>query len=96
VLVHRRELAHQAANKLVEAKIPHGVLAAGLDRDKDAPVLAMSVQSAARRLEQLPLLDFIVADEAHHAVSFQGGRSTAKSSHLYLPRRSISEQNRKL
>ena len=29
----------------------------------------MSVQTAARRLDRLPSLDFIVADEAHHAVS---------------------------
>jgi DNA repair protein RadD len=40
VLVHRRELVRQAAEKLTWAAVPHGILAAGLDRDHDAPVLA--------------------------------------------------------
>lgn len=69
VLVHRRELVRQASDKLAWAGVPHGVVAAGLDRDHDAPVLVMAVQTAARRLDRLPPLDFIVADEAHHAVS---------------------------
>ena len=67
VLVHRRELVRQAADKLAWAGVPHGIVAAGLDRDHDAPVLVMSVQTAARRLDRLPKLDFIVADESHHA-----------------------------
>jgi DNA repair protein RadD len=29
----------------------------------------MAVQSAARRLDRLPALDFVVADESHHSVS---------------------------
>ena len=61
VLVHRRELARQAADKLALAGVPHGILAAGLDRDHDAPVLVMSVQTAVRRLDRLPDLDFIVS-----------------------------------
>jgi DNA repair protein RadD len=66
ILVHRRELVHQAATKLSWAGVPHGIIGAGLDRDHDAP---MSVQSAARRLDRLPNLDFAVADEGHHSVS---------------------------
>ena len=69
VLVHRRELVRQAADKLARTGVPHGILAAGLDKNHDAPVLVMSVQTAARRLDRLPKLDFIVADETHHAVS---------------------------
>jgi hypothetical protein len=46
-----------------------GLSRAGLDRDHDAQVLVMSVQTAWRRLDQLPRLDFMVLDEAHHAVS---------------------------
>ena len=67
VLVHRRELVRQAADKLAWAGVPHGILAAGLDRDHDAPVLVMSALTAARRLDRLPALDFVVFDEAHHA-----------------------------
>jgi DNA repair protein RadD len=69
VLVHRRELVRQASDKLAAAGVAHGIVAAGLDRDHDAPVLVMSVQTAARRLDRLPKLDFIVADEAHHTVA---------------------------
>ena len=69
VLVHRRELVTQAAAKLASAGVAHGIVAAGLDRDHDAPVLVMSIMTAIRRREQLPKLDFIVADEAHHTVA---------------------------
>jgi DNA repair protein RadD len=69
VIEHRRELVLQAADKLRQAGVAHGIVAAGLDRDHDAPVLVMSVQTAWRRLDQLPRLDFMVLDEAHHAVS---------------------------
>ena len=74
VLVHRRELVRQAADKLAWAGVPHGIVAAGLDRDHDAPVLVMSVQTAARRLDRLPKLDFIVADESASRVSARAGR----------------------
>jgi len=66
ILVHRRELVKQASDKLTAAGIRHGIIGAGLDRDHDAPVLVMSVQTAARRLDQLPAIDFVVVDEAHH------------------------------
>ena len=44
VLVHRRELARQASAKLAWAGVLHGIIAAGLDCDHDAPVLVISVQ----------------------------------------------------
>jgi superfamily II DNA or RNA helicase len=64
--VHRRELVRQASAKVAWAGVDHGVVAAGLDRDHDAPVLVLSVQTAVRRLDCLPKFDFVVADEAHH------------------------------
>jgi len=71
VLVHRRELVQQASDKLTLAGVPHGIIGAGLDRDHDAGVLVMSVQSAARRLDQLVNIDvrLAVIDECHHAVA---------------------------
>lgn len=69
VVVHRRELVRQASAKLSWAGVPHGIFAAGLDRDHDAPVLVLSVQTAVRRLDQLPHFNFIVGDEVHHARS---------------------------
>lgn len=69
VLAHRRELIRQASNKITDLGIPHGIIAAGQDRDHDALVIVASIQTVARRLASMPQFDLIVIDEAHHAVS---------------------------
>jgi DNA repair protein RadD len=69
VLVHRRELVHQASHKLTIAGVEHGIIGANLDRNHDARVLIMAVQSAIRRLDRLPRIDFVVVDECAHSVS---------------------------
>jgi DNA repair protein RadD len=69
ILTHRRELVRQASDKLTLAGVPHGILAAGLDRDHDAPTWVMSASTALRRFEQLPEFHFIILDECQHSVS---------------------------
>lgn len=69
VLAHRRELVKQASDKLTWAGVPHGIIAAGLDRDHDAAVIVASIQTIARRLDKLPQFGLIVLDECHHAVA---------------------------
>lgn len=69
VLTHRRELITQASAKLDWTGVAHGIMAAGLDRDHDAPVQVMSIQSVINRLGVLPQFDFLVLDECHHAVA---------------------------
>ena len=69
VLAHRRELIRQASAKLDWCGVPHGIMAAGQDRDHDAQVIVASIQTVARRLDSLPQFDLIVIDEAHHAVA---------------------------
>jgi superfamily II DNA or RNA helicase len=69
VLAHRRELVAQASANLTWTGVPHGIIAAGLDRDHDAMVQVASIQTVVRRLDKLPQFGLIVADEAHHAVS---------------------------
>ena len=54
IVVHRRELARQASNKLHWAGVPHGIIGA-------------SVQPLGRRLDKIGSFDLIVLDEAHHA-----------------------------
>jgi superfamily II DNA or RNA helicase len=66
VVAHRRELIRQASAKLDWAGVPHGIIAAGLDRDAGAPTQVGSVQTIARRLDQMPPFDLIILDEAHH------------------------------
>jgi DNA repair protein RadD len=72
VLVHRRELIRQAAEKLTTAGVAHGIIAPGYAATADAVQVA-SVQTLARRLEGMrqapPRL--VIVDEAHHAVAGQ-------------------------
>ena len=67
ILVHRRELLHQASRKLSDIGLDHGLIAAGMAAT-DKPVQVASVQTLVRRL---PTLDWqpslIIIDEAHHA-----------------------------
>jgi DNA repair protein RadD len=74
ILVHRRELIHQASSKLTAAGVEHGIIAAGVQR-ADAPVQVASVQTLVRRLATInwqPCL--IIIDEAHHATAGQWAR----------------------
>jgi len=69
ILVHRRELIHQASSKLTAAGVEHGIIAAGVQR-ANASVQVASVQTLIRRLDTIdwqPCL--IIIDEAHHAAA---------------------------
>ena len=69
ILVHRRELIHQASSKLTAAGVEHGIIAAGVQR-ADAPVQVASVQTLVRRIATInwqPCL--VIIDEAHHAAA---------------------------
>ena len=73
ILAHRRELIRQASRKLTECGVPHGVIMPGVRPTRDA-VQVGSVQTLARRLDDLPQFDLIVIDEAHHAIAGQWDR----------------------
>ena len=68
ILVHRRELIHQASAKLAAIGVDHGVIAAGIP-PANASVQVASVQTLIRRLHRAASPDLIVIDEAHHAVA---------------------------
>lgn len=65
-LVHRRELIRQASATFFDMGIPHGVIAGGHATDPYARVQVGSIQTVARRIDNLPPPDFIVFDETHH------------------------------
>jgi superfamily II DNA or RNA helicase len=65
-LVHRRELAAQASQTFHSLGIPHGTIQAGHVSNPHALVQVASIQTIARRLDQLPEPDLIVFDETHH------------------------------
>ena len=67
ILVHRRELLHQASRKLSHIGLDHGLIAAGMPATEQ-PVQVASVQTLVRRLPTLDWLpSLIIIDEAHHA-----------------------------
>ena len=69
VLVHRRELIHQASRKLTDAGVTHGVIAAGME-PSPGHIQVASVQTLIRRLHTIPEPpDLIIIDEAHHCAA---------------------------
>ena len=69
ILVHRRELIHQTANKLAWAGLDHGIIAAGHPAT-DARVQVASVQTLVRRLAGMAWQpSLVIIDEAHHAAA---------------------------
>lgn len=65
-LCHRRELASQASQTFHGLGIPHGTIQAGHVSNPHAMVQVASIQTIARRLDQLPPPSLIVFDESHH------------------------------
>lgn len=63
ILAHRRELVTQAAKRLREFQIDHGLIVAGEAPKPYARVQVASVQTLVRR--QAPPAGLVVADEAH-------------------------------
>lgn len=72
ILLHRRELIRQTAQKLAAAGVPHGIIAPGHTPRREAVQVA-SVQTLGRRLSdnRFAAPDLIVIDEAHHAIAGQ-------------------------
>jgi DNA repair protein RadD len=67
ILVHRRELLHQASRKLAEIGLDHGLIASGIPAT-DHPVRVASVQTLVRRLSTIDWQpSLVIIDEAHHA-----------------------------
>jgi superfamily II DNA or RNA helicase len=83
VVVHRRELLHQAAAKLKAAGVQHGFFAPGCAETDDIVQLG-SIQTLVGRLDRLPPFDLIVLDEAHHAVAPQWARLLAAQPRVWV------------
>ena len=75
IIAHRSELIEQSSNSLSRYRIDHGVLAGTLKemRDLRKPIQVASIQTithpANRRLIEDLKFDFIIIDEAHHAIA---------------------------
>jgi superfamily II DNA or RNA helicase len=70
-LAHRRELIHQARNKLADFGVRAGLILAGHSPDKMLGVQVASIQTlwsrCIRQDNDLPHADIVFIDEAHHA-----------------------------
>jgi len=67
ILVHRRELLHQASRKLTAIGLDHGLIAAGIPATSN-PIQVASVQTLVRRLSGMDWQpSLVIIDEAHHA-----------------------------
>ena len=76
-------------------KLPHGIIAAGLDSNPEARTQVLSVQTAARRLDRLSAFDRVIVDEAQHSVSESWARVLAQRPKAVTPRTSgMCEYNR--
>lgn len=64
VLVHRHELAKQAARRFTEFEVPYGYVMPGEPAKPYAPVQIAMVQTLARR-KQKPRAHLVIPDEAH-------------------------------
>jgi superfamily II DNA or RNA helicase len=68
ILVHRRELLHQASRALTALDVRHARLEAGRPTPSHRVIVA-SVQTLARRLRTVAAPDLVVIDESHHVVA---------------------------
>ena len=71
VLAHRREIITQTSRKLYAANVAHGIIQAGFPTRPLEPVQVASIQTLwARAMHRqsmdLPPVDLLVVDEAHH------------------------------
>lgn len=68
-LAHRKELIIQARDRLEEFGANGGVIKAGYEEELSLSLQVGSVQSTVGRLNRIGDFDFIVIDEAHHALA---------------------------
>lgn len=67
--VHRKELIDQTAATFKQLGIPHGIIAADVPMQLELPVQIASVQTLARRIDKIPVPDFLICDECHHVLA---------------------------
>ncbi len=72
IVVHRRELLRQAVAKLAWAGLTCGIIAPGTTPDYSQQIQVCSIQTAIRRLDELPDFDLLIFDEAHHCRAGHG------------------------
>jgi superfamily II DNA or RNA helicase len=70
VIAHRSEILDQISATLGKVGVHHGFIQAGKPARQETAMVA-SIQTLARRIQDVPVPDFVVVDEVHHGVSAQ-------------------------
>lgn len=68
-IAHLKEILNDTSNRLSDAGVEHGWIAAGRDGNHRLPVQVAMVQTLVRRLDRYTPPDLIIVDEAHLAVA---------------------------
>jgi superfamily II DNA or RNA helicase len=68
ILAHRKELLDQISNTLRMFKVKRAMIEPGATYNSLAPVHVASVFSVVRKLDYIKVPDYVVIDEAHHAI----------------------------
>lgn len=68
ILAHREELLEQISRTLSQFQVRHGLISAGSLYDRRLLVHVASVQTLIRRIERIGVPDYVICDEAHHAI----------------------------
>jgi len=69
ILAHRTEILEQIDRALTQFGVPHGIIAAGYPSAPNEAVQVASVFTLALRPNLVDGFDFVIIDEAHHAVA---------------------------
>lgn len=69
LLAHRDELLAQISATLTQFDVRHGVISAGAAYDRRLLAHVASVATVVRRLDRVQAPDYVIVDEAHHAVA---------------------------
>lgn len=68
LLVHREELVDQICRTLNEFDVAHGRICAGSTYDRRLLAHVASVFTLVKRLDRVEVPDYVIVDEAHHAI----------------------------
>lgn len=74
ILVHREQLLKQASRTLFNLGVDHGLISPAHNRTRHSVQIA-SVQTVINRLNEIPVPDLIIIDEAHHCVKNSSWRN---------------------
>jgi len=68
VMAHREEINDQISRTLSQFDVRHGMITSGTLYDRRMMAHVASVQTLAKRLDRVQVPDYVIVDEAHHAV----------------------------